>query len=122
VADANLHGAIAQGIGGAMYECISYADDGKLQTATLMDYPVPTAVEIPLFDIRHVRTPSPFTPLGMKGVGESGAGSALGALCSAVENAFPKFDLHLDSLILTPCRVWHAIREARQRLGVRQGA
>jgi carbon-monoxide dehydrogenase large subunit len=113
LADANLHGAIAQGIGGAMYERIAYDEDGQLMTATLMDYTIPTAVELPLFDIRHVQTPSPFTPLGMKGIGESGVGSALGALCNAVENAFPELDLSLDSLILTPCSVWRAIRDAR---------
>jgi CO/xanthine dehydrogenase Mo-binding subunit len=49
----------------------------------------------------------------MKGIGESGVGSALGALCSAVENAFPELDLSLDRLILTPCNVWRAIRDAR---------
>jgi aerobic carbon-monoxide dehydrogenase large subunit len=113
LADANLHGAIAQGIGGAMYERIRYSDDGQLMTATLMDYTIPTAVELPLFDIRHVQTPSPFTPLGMKGIGESGVGSALGALCNAVENAFPELDLSLDKLTLTPCNVWRAIRDAR---------
>jgi aerobic carbon-monoxide dehydrogenase large subunit len=113
LADANLHGAIAQGIGGAMYERIGYDADGQLMTATLMDYTIPTAAELPLFDIRHVQTPSPFTPLGMKGIGESGVGSALGALCNAVENAFPELDLSLDNLILTPCSVWRAIRDAR---------
>jgi carbon-monoxide dehydrogenase large subunit len=113
LADANLHGAIAQGIGGAMYERIGYDDDGQLTTATLMDYTIPTAVELPLFDIRHVQTPSPFTPLGMKGIGESGVGSALGALSNAIENAFPELDLSLDNLTLTPCNVWRAIRGAR---------
>jgi aerobic carbon-monoxide dehydrogenase large subunit len=114
LADANLHGAIAQGIGGAMYERIVYSADGQLMTATLMDYTIPTAVELPMFDIAHVQTPSPFTPLGMKGVGESGVGSAIGALCNAVENAFPELDLSLDRLTLTPCRVWRSIRDARR--------
>ena len=114
LADANLHGAIAQGIGSAMYERIVYGDDGQLMTATLMDYTIPTAVELPMFDIGHVQTPSPFTPLGMKGVGESGVGSALGAMCSAVENAFPELDLSLDRLTLTPCSVWRSIRDARR--------
>jgi len=113
LADANLHGAIAQGIGSALYERITYSDDGQLMTATLMDYTIPTAVELPLFDIRHVQTPSPFTPLGMKGVGESGVGSALGAICNAVENAFPELDNPLDNLTLTPCSVWRSIRDAR---------
>jgi carbon-monoxide dehydrogenase large subunit len=80
-----------------------------------MDYTIPTAMEVPRFDIEHQETPSPFTPLGMKGVGESGVGSALGALCSAIEDAFPELDLQLTQLPLTPHRVWKAIRDARER-------
>lgn len=115
LADANLHGSIAQGIGSAMYEKIRYDEDGQLQTATLADYTIPTAVELPTFEIAHVVTPSPFTPLGMKGVGESGLGSCLGALCSAIENAFPDLDLVMNDLILSPDNVWRAIRDAKAR-------
>jgi carbon-monoxide dehydrogenase large subunit len=111
---ANLHGAITQGIGGAMYEAIAYGGDGQLHTATLMDYTIPTAVEVPLFEIGHQETLSPFTPLGMKGAGESGVGSALGALCGAIENAFPELPLELNELTLTPNRVWRAIQHARE--------
>jgi carbon-monoxide dehydrogenase large subunit len=118
--DANLHGGITQGIGGAIYESIAYGDDGQLHTATLMDYTIPTAVEVPMFEVGHQETPSPFTPLGMKGAGESGVGSALGALCGAIENAFPELELELDELILTPNRVWEAIQAARR--GQRTGA
>jgi carbon-monoxide dehydrogenase large subunit len=113
--DANLHGGITQGIGGAVYEGIVYDDQGQLQTATLMDYTIPTSIEVPRFEIEHQETPSPFTPLGMKGAGESGVGSALGALCSAIEDAFPELDLRLDQLPLTPHRVWSAIRDAEER-------
>lgn len=112
LADANLHGAITQGVGGAMFERIVYGGDGQLHTATLMDYTIPTAVEMPLFDIEHVTTPSPFTPLGMKGIGESGVGAALGVLCSAIEDAFPELDLAVNELTLTPNNVWRAIRDA----------
>jgi aerobic carbon-monoxide dehydrogenase large subunit len=113
--DANLQGAITQGIGSAMYESIVYDENGQLQTATLMDYTIPTALEVPRFDIGHQETASPFTPLGMKGAGESGLGSTLGALCSAIEDAFPELDLRLTQLPLTPDRVWKAIRQARER-------
>ena len=113
--DANLHGAITQGVGSAMFENIVYDDQGQLQTATLMDYTIPTSIEVPRFDIEHQETPSPFTPLGMKGAGESGVGSALGALCSAIEDAFPELDLRLDQLPLTQHRVWQAIRDAEER-------
>jgi carbon-monoxide dehydrogenase large subunit len=115
--DANLHGAITQGIGSAMFENISYDANGQLQTATLMDYTIPTAIEVPMFDIEHQETPSPFTPLGMKGAGESGLGSTLGALCSAIEDAFPELDLRITDLPLTPNRVWQAIRSAPRRDG-----
>jgi carbon-monoxide dehydrogenase large subunit len=111
--NANLHGGITQGIGSAMYEAVSYGSDGQLHTATLMDYTIPTAVELPMFEVGHQETLSPFTPLGMKGAGESGVGSALGALCGAIENAFPELDLELNELILTPNRVWRAIQDAK---------
>jgi carbon-monoxide dehydrogenase large subunit len=115
LANANLHGSIAQGVGSAMYERIVYDDEGQLLTATLMDYTIPTAVELPSFEIGHVETPSPFTPLGMKGVGESGVGTCLGALCSAIENAFPELDLVVNDLVLTPSNVWRAIRDAKAK-------
>ena len=63
-----------------MFEAMVYDDAAQLQTATLMDYTIPTAVEMPSFQIQHQETPSPFSPLGMKGAGESGIGSTLGAL------------------------------------------
>ena len=79
-------------------------------------------MEVPRFDIEHQETPSPFTPLGMKGVGESGVGSALGALCSAIEDAFPELDLRLTQLPLTPHRVWQAIRDAEERAASATGS
>ena len=115
LAEANLHGAIAQGIGSALYERIAYDAAGQLLTATLMDYTIPTAVEVPALEIGHHATPSPFTPLGTKGVGESGISSALGAIAAAIEDAFPELDLRLERLPLTPERVWRALREAPPR-------
>ena len=117
LANANLHGGIAQGIGSAMFERVAYDSAGQLLTGTLMDYTIPTAVELPRYAIGHHETPSPFTPLGMKGVGESGLSSAPGALASAIEDAFPELDLRLTELPLTPDRVWRAIRSAPPRTG-----
>jgi carbon-monoxide dehydrogenase large subunit len=116
LAEANLHGAIAQGIGSALHERIAYDAAGQLLTATLMDYTIPTAVEVPALAIGHHATPSPFTPLGTKGVGESGISSAPGAIAAAVEDAFPELDLRLERLPLTPERVWRALREAPPRV------
>jgi carbon-monoxide dehydrogenase large subunit len=77
-----------------------------------MDYTIPTAVEIPHMELAHQETPTPFTPLGTKGVGESGVGAPLGALCNAIEDAFPDLSITLNEVPLTPWRVWTAIREA----------
>ncbi|MEZ5101648.1 MAG: xanthine dehydrogenase family protein molybdopterin-binding subunit [Thermoleophilia bacterium] len=117
LADANLHGGIAQGIGGAMYEQIAYDEAGQSLTATFMDYTLPTAVELPTLELGHQATPAPFTPLGTKGVGESGVGGALGALCSAIEDALPEIDMQLTALPLSPSRIWAAIQDARAREG-----
>jgi carbon-monoxide dehydrogenase large subunit len=115
LADANLQGGVAQGVGGAMYEQLVYDGAGQPLTTTFMDYTIPTAVEMPNVEIAHQETPSPFTPLGTKGVGESGVGGTLGSLCSAIENAFPELDLHLNELPLTPERVWRAIQQAGRK-------
>ncbi len=115
LADATMHGGIAQGLGSVLYEQVRYDENGQLVTATLMDYTIPTAVEMPRFDLLHHHTPSPFTPLGAKGVGESGLGASLGAVCNAIENAFPELPVWFEELPLTPERVWNGIRKARAR-------
>src|SRR5262249_30147892 len=119
MAEANLHGGIVQGLGGAMYEHLVYDESGQLMTTTFMDYTCPTAVEVPSFEVEHQETPSPFTPLGTKGVGESGVTGPLGAVCSAIENALPDLDLKLSTMPLTPYRVWQAIQVAQAQSGAR---
>jgi carbon-monoxide dehydrogenase large subunit len=115
LATANLQGALAQGIGGSMFEEIIYDDIGQLRTTTFMDYTIPTAVELPAFEIEHHETPSPFTPLGTKGVGESGIGGTMNALCSAVESALEPLDVRFTRLPLRPDRIWEHLQEARSR-------
>jgi carbon-monoxide dehydrogenase large subunit len=73
-------------------------------------------MEVPALELAHQETPTPFTPLGTKGVGESGVGAPLGALCSAIENALPELDLRLTELPLTPSRVWSAIESSRKKV------
>jgi carbon-monoxide dehydrogenase large subunit len=115
LAEGNLHGAIAQGFGGALYERLAYDEAGQLETTTFYDYTIPTAADLPRFELDHKETLGPFNPLGCKGVGESGISGPLGAILSAVENAFPAFDLRLDETPLTPHRLWQAISEARAK-------
>jgi carbon-monoxide dehydrogenase large subunit len=108
--EANLHGASAQAIGATMFEEIAYDDSGQLITATLMDYTIPTAAEMPLIEIGHQHSPSPFTPMGTKGAGESAIGAAWNAISSAVEDALSDYEFAVTELPLTPSRLWHAIR------------
>lgn len=107
--DANLHGATGQAVGGAMFEQITYDDTAQLVTATFMDYTIPTAMELPSIEVEHQHSPSPFTPLGTKGAGESALGAAWNAITSAVENALHEYDLTITELPLTPNRLWKAI-------------
>lgn len=110
--DAQIHGAVAQGLGGALYEELVYDGEGQLLTTTLADYTMPTAVEMPAqFSVGHQETPTFATPLGTKGAGETGVGSTMSAVSSAVEDALNIPGLALMELPLKPQRVWRAIRE-----------
>ncbi len=80
-------GAVAQGIGAALFEEMRYDEEGKLLTGTFMDYLLPTAHEIPNLLLGHMETPTPFTPLGAKGAGETGTISAPCAIGNAIEDA-----------------------------------
>jgi carbon-monoxide dehydrogenase large subunit len=111
--DANIHGGLAQGLGGAVFERLVYDESGQFQTATLMDYTLPTATDLPSFEISHHSTPSPFTDQGTKGAGESGVAAVLSAVCAAVENAFAGSGIVIDETPVTPHRVWTALQQAR---------
>jgi carbon-monoxide dehydrogenase large subunit len=108
--EANLHGATAQAVGATLFEEVVYDDDCQLLTATLMDYTIPTAIEVPSIEIGHQHTPSPFTPLGTKGAGESAIGAAWASITSAVEDALLEYNLVIDELPLSPARLWHHLQ------------
>ena len=110
--NANMHGGMAQGLGGVLFENLVYDDNGQLMTSTFMDYTIPTAVDLPSFETAHVMTPSPYNPLGAKGAGESGVGGPLSAVTSAVENALRPLGVrgHMMQTPLTPDRVWQFIQ------------
>jgi carbon-monoxide dehydrogenase large subunit len=113
VVTGQVHGGVAQGIGGAGYEELVYGLDGELLTASFMDYLVPTAVEVPPLEVEHLVTPSPFTPLGIKGMGEGGTVPPGAVLASAVADALRPFHVRLTELPITPQKVTAAIRQAR---------
>lgn len=111
--EGQFQGAVAQGLGGVLYEQLAYDENGQLQTGTFMDYTLPTAVEVPRVELYHQEVPSPFTPLGTKGAGESGVSGPFGALVGAVEDALSPFGVRVSGTPLTPQRVWRMIRAAR---------
>ncbi|TMK67331.1 MAG: xanthine dehydrogenase family protein molybdopterin-binding subunit [Actinobacteria bacterium] len=107
------HGGVAQGVAQALYEQVVYDGDGNPLTANLMDYAMPTAAELPSFDVSNTETPTPLNPLGAKGIGESGTIGSTPAVQNAVIDALSPFGIrHLD-MPLTPDKVWNAINESR---------
>jgi carbon-monoxide dehydrogenase large subunit len=110
-----LIGALAQGIGGALFEELVYDEQGQLLTTTFMDYLMPTAMEMPeLTAVRILEeTPTPLNPLGVKGAGEGGSSGCGGAIANAVADALSPLGISITALPLTPDRLSALIRAAR---------
>jgi 2-furoyl-CoA dehydrogenase large subunit len=107
LADGQVRGGLAHGLGAALYERLAHDEDGNLLTASFMDYLCPTAPDLPTVTIGHRSTPSPFTPLGAKGLGEGNTMSAPVAIANAVADALSRDSLELP---LTPPRVWEVLQ------------
>jgi aerobic carbon-monoxide dehydrogenase large subunit len=97
-----VHGGVAQGIGGAIYEELPYGDGAQPQATTFMDYLVPTATEIPPLDLHELESPAPETAYGIKGAGEAGIIGPAPAICRAVEHALE--DLGVAEIVTTPLK------------------
>jgi carbon-monoxide dehydrogenase large subunit len=87
IVEGQIHGGVAQGVGGALYERMEYAPDGQLLNASFMDFLMPYASEVPEIEIDHLVTPSPLNPLGVKGAGEAGVIPGSAAIAAAIEDA-----------------------------------
>jgi CO/xanthine dehydrogenase Mo-binding subunit len=87
IVEGQIHGGVAQGVGGALYERMEYAADGQLLNASFMDFLMPYASEVPEIEIDHLVTPSPLNPLGVKGAGEAGVIPGSAAIAAAIEDA-----------------------------------
>jgi CO/xanthine dehydrogenase Mo-binding subunit len=85
--DGQIHGGVAQGIGGALYERMAYDHDGQLRNASFMDFLMPYATEIPHVRTDHHETPSPLNPLGIKGAGEAGVIPGAAVIAAAISDA-----------------------------------
>jgi carbon-monoxide dehydrogenase large subunit len=103
--DGQIHGGVAQGVGGGLAEEIAYDRAGQLLTGSLMDYALPRADELPFVETVHLEHPSPRNPLGVKGVGEGGAISPPAALANAIEDALAPFGVRITEGPVTPARL-----------------
>jgi CO/xanthine dehydrogenase Mo-binding subunit len=115
IVEGQIHGGVAQGIGGAFYERLHFDDSGQLLNASFMDFLMPTAVEIPEIEIAHIETPSPLNPLGVKGVGEAGTIPVAPLLAEAIEDALAPFGIRIHEMPLSPVRVRELIEQARRQ-------
>jgi carbon-monoxide dehydrogenase large subunit len=106
------HGGIAQGAAQALWEAVTYDEDGNPQTANLMDYAIPSAAELPSFEASNTETPTPLNPLGAKGIGESGTIGSTPALHNAVVDAVSHLGVRHIDMPLTAQKVWAAISAA----------
>lgn len=112
--DGQVHGGLAQGIAQALMEEVVYAPDGQLVTGTLMDYAVPHAEDLPSFTTDRTVTPTPFNPMGAKGIGEAATIGSTPAVVNAVVDALRPFGVrHLD-MPLRSERIWRALQQARR--------
>jgi aerobic carbon-monoxide dehydrogenase large subunit len=110
IVEGQLHGGIVQGVSQALWEEAVYDQDGTLRNPTLMDYLMPTAMEVPSFKLDHTVTPSPTNLLGVKGIGEAGTIGSAPAAINAVCDALSGYGIHDVEMPATPERVWRAIQ------------
>jgi len=113
IVDGQVHGGVAQGIGAALYEELIYDHEGQSNTASLVDYLVPTALEIPRMRVVHIESPSPTTLGGFRGMGEGGTIGAPAAIANAIADALAPFGIEVNELPLTPERLFRLIAAAK---------
>src|SRR5256885_9280900 len=114
IAEGQIYGGALHGLGGALYEELAYDEHGQFLTGTFMDYLVPTACEAPEIDIAHIASPSPLTPLGSKGLGESSSVTVPPVMPNAGSDALSPPGIKINQLPMTPSKLWALIRKARE--------
>ena len=122
IVDGLVHGGIAQGIGQAMQEAAVYSDDGQLLSGSMLDYALPTAEDLPMFETDRTVTPSPSNDLGVKGVGEAGTIAASPAVVNAAVDALKHLGIRHIDMPLKSEKMWRIIRDAREKLRAERSA
>ena len=116
IVDGQVHGGVAQGIGAALYEEVVYDEQGQILTASLVDYVVPAASEIPPMHVVHMETASPAIG-GFRGMGEGGTIGAPAAVANAISDALAPLGIEISELPVTPERLFRLIEAAKSRTG-----
>jgi CO/xanthine dehydrogenase Mo-binding subunit len=111
ILEGQIHGGVAMGIGNAYYEKLIYDENGQLLNASLADYLIPSASEVPRIEIEHEETRSPLNPLVTKGVGEAGTIPVPALFAQALESALADIDLEILEMPLSPNRLFELIQE-----------
>lgn len=110
IIEGQVHGGLADGVGMALMEMISFDEDGNCLGGSLMDYLIPTSLECPDWETGHTVTPSPHHPIGAKGIGESATVGSPPAIVNAVIDALAPYGVRHADMPLTPSRVWEAMQ------------
>ncbi|MBA2280253.1 MAG: molybdopterin-dependent oxidoreductase [Actinomycetota bacterium] len=113
IVEGQIHGGIVQGVAQALWEEASYDEDGNLRNPTMLDYIIPTAAEVPSFELGFTVTPSPTNPLGVKGIGEAGTIGSAPCVINAIVDALSPYGITDVKMPATPNRVWSLLQEAR---------
>jgi carbon-monoxide dehydrogenase large subunit len=116
IVEGQIHGAVTQGIGEALFERVAHDDVGQVLSGTLMDYALPKAGDVPSFAIGHLETPSPMMPGGVKGMGEGGTIGAPAAVANAVADAVAPLGLSISALPIDPERLAWLARPPQRKV------
>src|SRR5262249_28522829 len=106
IAEGQIVGGIAQGLGGALLEELVYDSAGQLQASSLLDYALPRAGDVPNVEMAHLEIPTPLNPLGVRGLGEGGAVGAHAAVANAVADALRPIGVCVRATPLSPAKSW----------------
>ncbi len=115
IVEGQVHGAVAQGIGNALYEELAYDDAGQPLTTSFMDYLLPTSAELPAVEVAHIETPPPVTVSGFKGMGEGGTIGATATVANAVADALAPLGIEIRELPVSPDRIYHLVHHHQRR-------
>jgi carbon-monoxide dehydrogenase large subunit len=114
IVEGQVQGGIAQGVAQALWEEAVHDDEGNLLTANMVNYLVPSAAELPTFELDRTETPATSNPMGVKGVGETGTIASTAAVMNAVVDALAPYGITDLDMPATPERVWRAIQEVKR--------